>query len=75
MKDPDSTDVPLKPGDPVKIVGEEAQAALGADRGVVVGDTVGQADAAEVKVVVAPKAPIPTNAVISPDELEKDSES
>ena len=74
MQESEGTDIPFKPGDPVKIVGEAAQAAVGADRGVVVGDTAGQADADEVKVVVAPNAPLPTNAVISPAELEKDSE-
>jgi hypothetical protein len=75
MEEPTGTNVPFKPGDPVKIVGEEAQAAVGADRGVVVGDTAGRVDADEVKVVVATDAPIPTNAVISPAELEKDSET
>ncbi len=73
MDDPVHVDIPFKAGDVVRIVGEEAQAVVGADRGIVVGDTAGRGDAHEVKVVVAPDAPIPTNAVISPVDLEKDS--
>jgi hypothetical protein len=75
MEESTGSPISFNPGDPVKIVGEAAQAAVGADRVVVVGDTAVQVDTDEVKVVVAPDVPVSTNAVFSPTELEKDSES
>ena len=66
-------DIPYKPGDRVAIATDEARANVGADSGVVVGDTAGQPQADEAKVVVALDAPQPTNAVISPADLAPDA--
>ncbi len=62
--------IPYKPGDRVAIASDEAKAQVGADRGVVVGDTSAQCGADEPKVVVALSKPIVPNAVVSPADLE-----
>ncbi len=64
--------VPYKPGDRVVIATDEAKAQVGADHGVVVGDTCAQCGADEPKVVVALNKPIVPNAVVSPADLEPD---
>lgn len=68
-------DVPFTPGTVVTIVGKDAQAAVGGEHGVVVGDTAGHVTANAVKVVVALDAPAYTNAIISTTDLEADSKS
>lgn len=65
--------VPYKPGDRVRIASDEAKAQVGADRGVVVGDTSAQCGADEPKVVVALNKPVAPNAVITPQDLQPDS--